>query len=57
MMLNYKVLFVSDGNATHTDAEHNATLTAMANCFADVVSTEEVTALIGAGAGMAVAAE
>ena len=48
MMLNYKVFFVADGNATHTDAEHNATLTAMANIFADVSTTNEVVALIEA---------
>jgi ureidoacrylate peracid hydrolase len=46
MMMDYKVLFVSDGNATHTDAEHNATLGAMLNCFADVVSTDEAVALL-----------
>jgi ureidoacrylate peracid hydrolase len=57
MMLNYKVLFVSDGNATHTDAEHNATLTAMANCFADVVSTDEMVGLIHRGVAVAQAAE
>jgi ureidoacrylate peracid hydrolase len=46
MMLNYKVIFVADANATHTDAEHNATLTAMANIFADVAMTEDVVARI-----------
>jgi hypothetical protein len=25
MQMNYKVIFVADGNATNTDAEHNAT--------------------------------
>jgi ureidoacrylate peracid hydrolase len=55
MMMDYKVLFVSDGNATHTDAEHNATLGAMLNCFADVVSTDEAVALLRPP--MAVAAE
>ena len=57
MMMNYKVLFVADGNATHTDDEHNATLTAMANCFADVLSTDEVVALITGRAAMREAAE
>jgi ureidoacrylate peracid hydrolase len=46
MMLNYKVIFVADANATHTDAEHNATLNAMANIFADVSTTEDVVARI-----------
>ena len=57
MMLNYQVLFISDGNATHTDAEHNATLTALANCFADVVSTEHCVALVQRGTALPVAAE
>jgi len=42
MQLNYKVIFVSDANATFTDAEHNATLNNMCALFADVMSTEEV---------------
>lgn len=57
MMLNYKVFFVSDGNATHTDEEHNATLTALANIYADVASTEEIVMLIGGYATMPRAAE
>ncbi|MDR6950695.1 ureidoacrylate peracid hydrolase [Ancylobacter sp. 3268] len=48
MMLNYKVLFVSDGTATHTDFEHNTTLNNMMLTFADVVSTDDVTALLQA---------
>jgi ureidoacrylate peracid hydrolase len=43
MQLNYKVVFVSDANATLSDAEHNATLNNMsALFFADVMSTDEV---------------
>lgn len=53
MMLDYKVLFVSEGNATHTDAEHNATLASMLNCFADVVSTDEAVALLRPPAALA----
>jgi ureidoacrylate peracid hydrolase len=41
MQLNYKVIFVSDANATFTDAEHNATLNNMCALFADVMSTAE----------------
>jgi ureidoacrylate peracid hydrolase len=48
MMMNYKVLFVSDGTATHTDYEHNSTLNAMMLTFADVVSTADVTNLLQA---------
>jgi len=46
MMLNYKVFFVADGNATFTDSEHNATLTAMAYTFCDVRDTDSVLALL-----------
>jgi ureidoacrylate peracid hydrolase len=41
MMMNYKVVFVSDGNAAFTDEEHNASLSSMAILFADVMSTDE----------------
>ncbi|MPZ30417.1 MAG: isochorismatase family protein [Rhodospirillales bacterium] len=47
MMMNYRVLFVSDGTATHTDYEHNSTLNAMMLTFADVVSTDDVVKLLG----------
>jgi ureidoacrylate peracid hydrolase len=53
MMMNYKVVFVSDANATHTDAEQRATLTAMANIFADVASTEEVVSRLSPVAALA----
>ena len=46
MMLNYKVFFVSDGNACRTDAEHNATLASLMAMFADVRSTDEMIALL-----------
>jgi ureidoacrylate peracid hydrolase len=42
MMMNYKVIFVSDGTATFTDEEHNATLGIMLAHFADVKTTHEV---------------
>jgi ureidoacrylate peracid hydrolase len=44
MMMNYKVIFVSDGTATHNDEEHNATLGIMLAMFADVMTTDEVVA-------------
>jgi ureidoacrylate peracid hydrolase len=46
MMLNYKVFFVADGNATFNDEEHNATLSAMAHTFCDVVDADAVIGLI-----------
>jgi ureidoacrylate peracid hydrolase len=48
MQRNYGVIFVADGNAALTDAEHNATLCNMATLFADVMTTEHVLAVIAA---------
>jgi ureidoacrylate peracid hydrolase len=42
MMMNYKVIFVSDGTATHSDDEHNAALGNLVSYFADVRSANEV---------------
>jgi ureidoacrylate peracid hydrolase len=42
MMLNYKVVFVSDANAALSDEEHNATLATILRVFGDVASTDEV---------------
>lgn len=41
MMLNYKVVMLSDGLATHTDEEHNATLSAFYGQFGDVQTVSE----------------
>jgi ureidoacrylate peracid hydrolase len=46
MMLNYKVFFIADGNATFTDEEHNATLSSMAYTFCDVIDADGVIGLI-----------
>jgi ureidoacrylate peracid hydrolase len=51
MMMNYKVIFVSDGNATNNDDEHNATLGNMLAMFADVMSTDEVVACLAKAKG------
>ena len=40
MMMNYKVFFITDANATTTDAEHGATLTGLASAFCDVRDTQ-----------------
>ena len=42
MMLNFKVVMVSDGLATHTDEEHNATLSNFYGQFGDVQTVDEV---------------
>jgi ureidoacrylate peracid hydrolase len=49
MQLNYKVIFVSDGTAAFSDAEHNATLNNLCALFADVMSTGDVVALLHSG--------
>jgi ureidoacrylate peracid hydrolase len=48
MMLNYRLVFVSDANAALSDAEHNATLASILRVFGDVASTDEVVALLSA---------
>jgi ureidoacrylate peracid hydrolase len=42
MMRNFKTIMVSDANASRTDAEHNAALTAFYRNFGDVMSTDEL---------------
>lgn len=46
MMMNYKVFFVADANATFTDEEHNATLSAMGYTFCDVIESAALIDLI-----------
>ncbi len=41
MMLNFKVIMVADGLATHTDEEHNATLSSFYGQFGDVQTVDE----------------
>ncbi len=48
MMLNYRLVFVSDANAALSDAEHNATLTSILRVFGDVATTNEVLELFPA---------
>ena len=42
MLLNFRTTMVSDANADHTDAEHNATLCHFAVNFGDVAATEDL---------------
>jgi ureidoacrylate peracid hydrolase len=46
MQMNYRVIFATDANAALTDAEHNATLHNMLFLFGDVMSTDEIVALL-----------
>jgi ureidoacrylate peracid hydrolase len=55
MMLNYKTVFVSDANATLTDAEHNATLGSILQVFGDVMTTDEVLARLSTETGRSAA--
>jgi ureidoacrylate peracid hydrolase len=48
MMLNYRLVFVSDANAALSDAEHNATLASILRVFGDVATTNEVIELLSA---------
>lgn len=48
MMRNFGVVMVADGNAALTDDDHNASLSAVAGTFADVMTTDEVIAGLGA---------
>jgi ureidoacrylate peracid hydrolase len=57
MQMNYKVIFVADGNAAMTDAEHNATLNNMVTLFADVMTTKEVTSVLASASASQQAAE
>jgi ureidoacrylate peracid hydrolase len=45
-MLNYKVFFIADGNATFNDDEHNGTLSAMAHAFCDVIDTDTMVGMV-----------
>ena len=49
MMLNFKVVMVADGLASHTDAEHNATLSAFYGQFGDVQTVDECVASLERG--------
>jgi len=49
MMLNFKVVMVSDAMATHSDDEHNATLSALYGQFTDVQTTDEVVEALARG--------
>jgi ureidoacrylate peracid hydrolase len=40
MMLNFRTIMVTDGNAASTDSEHNAALIAFYLTFGDIMDTE-----------------
>jgi ureidoacrylate peracid hydrolase len=46
MMLNFRTIMVSDGNAAVTDEDHNASLCAFYLTFGDVMYTDAVIACL-----------
>jgi len=50
MMLNFKTVMVSDGNAARTDVEHNATLASFYSVFGDVMDTDHLIRCLEANA-------
>lgn len=46
MMLNYKIIMVTDANAADTDADHNAALCAVYSTFGDIMPTDMVVDLL-----------
>lgn len=46
MMLNYKVVMVTDGNAAYNDDEHNAALTAFYASFGDIMPTDMLVTIL-----------
>ena len=46
MMLNYRVIMVTDANAADTDADHNAALCAVYSTFGDVMPTDMIVDLL-----------
>jgi ureidoacrylate peracid hydrolase len=57
MMLNFKTIMVTDGNAAVTDEDHSASLCAFYLTFGDIMSTEMLIARLTRDARRAVAAE
>jgi ureidoacrylate peracid hydrolase len=55
MQRNYQVVFITDGNAALSDAQHNATLANMALLFADLRTAAETVAMIEASKSRAAA--
>jgi ureidoacrylate peracid hydrolase len=51
MLLDYRVIMLSDGNATWTDEEHAATLNSFMLFFGDVMTTDDVIGRLVAAQG------
>jgi ureidoacrylate peracid hydrolase len=57
MMLNFKTIMVTDGNAANSDAEHNASLIAFYLTFGDIMDTNMLVGCLERNAGFREAAE
>jgi ureidoacrylate peracid hydrolase len=57
MMLNFRTIMVTDGNAANSDAEHNASLIAFYLTFGDIMDTDMLVTCLTANARIAQAAE
>ena len=56
MMMNFKTIMVTDGNAAITDEDHNASLASFYLTFGDVMSTDTVIEFLRRNAGKGLAA-
>ena len=56
MMLNFKTVMITDGNAAMTDEEHNASLIGFYLIFGDIMSTDFAIDLLKRNAGKGLAA-
>jgi ureidoacrylate peracid hydrolase len=56
MMVNFKTIMVTDGNAAMTDEDHNASLANFYLTFGDVMSTDKVIECLKRNAGKGLAA-
>jgi len=57
MMMNFKTIMVTDGNAASNDAEHNASLVAFYLSFGDIMPTDMLVDCLVRNAGLAAAAQ
>jgi ureidoacrylate peracid hydrolase len=56
MMLNFRTVMVTDGNAAVTDEDHNASLAAFYLTFGDIMSTDKLIGLLKRNAQRGLAA-
>jgi len=56
MMLNFRTIMVTDGNAAVTDEDHNASLAAFYLTFGDIMSTDQLIGLLKRNAQRGLAA-